>query len=213
SFRGKDGLWKKYDPKFLDIGYFHDYPEESWKIIKEIFYDFFGQAQPNPAHIAVSELEALGKVKTVITQNIDNLHQMAGSQNVLEFHGNSSYLLCTECGARYKRSGISLDQLPPLCTKCNGLLKPDFIFFGEGIPEPANSLSFMEADKADVFLIIGTTGEVMPACMIPQLAKKKGAFIIEVNPEHSLYTKPVTDIFLQGPAGVILNALVSFVKE
>ena len=94
-FRGSEGLWSKYDPEVLELDYFHRNPDVSWKIIKEIFYDFFGKAKPNDSHFGISKLEDLGIVKTIITQNIDNLHQEAGSKNVIEFHGNSKVLICT----------------------------------------------------------------------------------------------------------------------
>lgn len=207
-FRGKDGLWNKYDPKFIEIDYFHEHNLQSWVLIKEIFYDFFGQARPNIAHQVLAELEANNLVKTVITQNIDNLHQEAGSKNVLEFHGTASRIICLDCHKTFAANQIDLNQLPPKCPNCVvGKLKPDFIFFGEGIPEPACSLAFKEAEIADVFIVIGTTGEVMPACMIPTTASQNGAGIIEVNVSPSRFTDNVTDIFLQGPAGEVMAKL------
>lgn len=213
-FRGENGLWSKYNPAFLEIDYFYKNPGPSWKVINEIFYDFFGQAKPNDAHFKVAKLEELGIVKAVITQNIDNLHQEAGSKNIYEFHGNSKKLKCTNCNLTFDSDEVNLKILPPECISCGSLLKPDFIFFGEGIPEPAGSLSYAEADKADIFIIIGTTGEVMPASMIPQLAKQNGCKIIEINPERSLYTNKITDVFLQGKASEIMNKLyIEIVNE
>ncbi len=212
-FRGPDGLWSKYDPIFLDIDYFYRNPEKSWKLIKEIFYDFMGKAQPNPAHYAVAELEKMGIVKAVITQNIDNLHQEAGSKIVYEFHGTTRFLTCMRCGKKWEYTPELLEKIPPVCPDCGGILKPDFVFFGEPIPEPAHSASLREAEIADVFLVIGTTGEIYPAAMIPKIAKKNGAQIIEVNVSPSSYTYEITDIFLQGKAGEILPALVEEVKK
>jgi NAD-dependent deacetylase len=212
-FRGPNGLWNKYDPKFLDIYYFNRDPEKSWKLIKEIFYDFFGKAKPNAAHFALAELEKLGLLKAIITQNIDNLHQEAGSQTVYEFHGNSRQLTCTNCGAIYPASEKLLETLPPRCEKCGGILKPDFIFFGEPIPEPARSKSFEEAELADVFLVIGTTGEIMPASLIPREAKSNGATIIEINTEPSNYTYEITDVFLKGKATEKTSELVEAIKS
>ncbi|HBS85086.1 MAG: RNA polymerase subunit sigma [Bacteroidetes bacterium GWF2_38_335] len=206
AFRGPGGLWTKYDPKVLELSYFHSNTKESWTLIKEVFYDFFGQGKPNGAHIAIAKLEQMGYVKTVITQNIDNLHQEAGSKKVYEYHGTSKYLVCEKCGARYDVSDVNLNSLPPLCD-CGYYLKPDFIFFGEGIPEKAALGSENEARIADVFLVIGTTGEVMPACMIPYKAKENNAKIIEINPETSSFTKYITDIHLKGKAVEIMNAL------
>ncbi len=212
-FRGKGGLWSKYDPIFLEINYFHTHPKESWKLIKEIFYDFFGKAQPNEAHRVLAWMEQQGLLQAVITQNIDNLHQEAGSQTVYEFHGNSQKLVCTVCQRVYPVKEISLQQLPPKCPVCGGLLKPDFVFFGEPIPEPANSRSFREAEIADVFLLIGTSGEIMPAALIPQMAKSHGAKIIEVNTEPSHYTHHITDVFLRGKATESMRKLREAIEE
>jgi len=209
-FRGKDGLWSKYDPVFLDIYYFHNKPEESWRLIKEIFYDFFGQARPNAAHYVLAEMEKNGLLQAIITQNIDNLHQEAGSKTVYEFHGTSQFLVCERCGKKYHVSEVDLTNLPPRCEKCQRVLKPDFVFFGEPIPEPTNTLSFREAEIADIFLLIGTTGEIMPASMIPRIAKRQGATIIEVNPNESNYTRDITDIFLRAKA---TEAMTQLAKE
>jgi NAD-dependent deacetylase len=206
-FRGPGGLWSRYDPVVLDIGYFNSHPLEAWQVIREIFYDYFGQARPNPAHYALAEMEKNGMLTAVITQNIDNLHQEAGSRNVIEYHGNSQRLVCPRCGASYTPAEIDLQHLPPRCEKDGTVLKPDFVFFGEPIPPEAARKAEEEAYTAKVFLVIGTTGEIMPASLIPQLAKNNGATIIEVNPEESAYTRSVTDIFLRGKAGEILPQL------
>ena len=136
-FRGENGLWNKFDPIFLDINYFHQNPHKSWKLIKEIFYDFFGKAKPNVAHLVLSEMERAGYINSVITQNIGNLHQKAGSKEIYEFHGTSQNLICTNCNKVYSANIIDLNNLPPKCKKCGTVLKPDFVFFGEPIPEPA----------------------------------------------------------------------------
>lgn len=206
-FRGEDGLWSKYNPSILDLDYFYSKPQESWTVIKEIFYDFFGEASPNLAHKTLGKLEQKGLIHAVITQNIDNLHQEGGSENVYEFHGNSRQLICTHCNQKYNVGDISLVTLPPACPECKGVLKPDFIFFGEGIPSLAYSKSMEEASLAQVFLVIGTTGEIMPASMIPQIAKQNGAKIIEINPEPSAYTHSLTDLFLQGKATTVMDQL------
>jgi NAD-dependent deacetylase len=206
-FRGAQGLWSTYDPQSLEIGYFHAHTEDAWRVIKEIFYDFFGSARPNDAHRALAVLEQEGILKALITQNIDNLHQEAGSRTVFEFHGNSQHLLCLACGARTPARSVDLGVLPPRCG-CGGIYKPDFVFFGEMIPEVASRRSFEEAEHADVFLLIGTTGEVMPACLIPEEAKRRGAAIIEINTEPSNYTGRVSDIFLRGKATELMRALI-----
>jgi NAD-dependent deacetylase len=205
-FRGPGGLWSRVDPSFLEIDHFLAQPRESWLKIREIFYDFLGTARPNAAHFGVAALEAAGRVKAVITQNIDDLHQQAGSREVIEFHGNSRWLLCLGCGRRVAVLPEQLLELPPHCSSCSGLLKPDFIFFGEGIPEKALQRAYQEASQADLFLLIGSSGEVQPACQIPPLAKARGAKVIEINPHESKFT-PIADVFLQGPATEMVGLL------
>ncbi len=208
-FRGEKGLWNKYDPQVLDIHYFYSNPKESWTVIKEIFYDFFDEAKPNFAHIGLAKLEKQEKLKAIITQNIDNLHQEAGSKIVHEFHGNSKQLICTSCKFKAHASTVNLNKAPVLCPECNHLLKPDFIFFGEGIPSHAYQNSIEAAQKSKVMLVIGTTGEVMPACHMPVVAKQSEAIIIEINPEKSKFTSSITDIFLQGKASEIMKEIIN----
>jgi NAD-dependent deacetylase len=206
-FRGENGLWNEYDPIILDLKNFYKNPEESWITIKEIFYDYFGKAEPNTAHRVIARLEADGYVQAVITQNIDNLHQQAGSKNVFEFHGNSRELVCTECGAKYPVTEKILSGLPPKCKECGEILKPDFVFFGEAIPDQAEKLSFEEAEKADLFIVIGTTGEVQPASLIPVVARSKGAKILEINIKKSNFTDDITDLFIQEKASQAMKKI------
>ncbi len=210
-FRGADGLWSKYDPKVLDLQYFYKNPKDAWKVIRELFYDFFGKAKPNPAHYALANFEKNNLLKAVITQNIDNLHQEAGSKTVYEFHGTAQFLVDIKTGDRFRIEEINMKKIPVTNPKTGNLLKPDFIFFGEGIPEYANRKSFEEANNAEILIIIGTTGEVMPASMIPYQAKRNNATIIEINTEKSLYTNQITDIFLQAKAGEVLYKLEQLV--
>jgi len=212
-FRGPDGLWTKYDPIFLDINYFRNNPLKSWQLIKEIFFDFIGEARPNAAHYAISELEKTGYVHSIITQNIDNLHQEASSTKVIEYHGTIKNLKCMGCLMCFPSEDISLKRLPPICPECGGLLRPDFVFFGEPIPEDVRQLSLKEAANADVMLLIGTTGEIMPASLIPYTAKNSGATIIEVNISESTYSSTITDIFLRGKASEILTGLAQKVMQ
>ncbi len=210
-FRGPDGLWSRYDPQVLDLAYFQRHPDDSWRVIKEIFYDFFGEAQPNPAHKALAQLEADEYLHGVITQNIDNLHQEAGSCDVIEFHGTSRRLTCLSCHQSREFQPELFANIPPVCPHCGEALKPDFIFFGEGIPPVAYQRSLEETQLADVWLVIGTTGEIMPASILPIEAKRNGALIIEINLLPSNYTNTITDIFLQGKASKVLSALVAMV--
>jgi NAD-dependent deacetylase len=212
-FRGENGIWAKYDPQTLELHYFFNYPEESWKVIKKIFYDYFGAAKFNRAHEVLAILEQKGILKGVTTQNIDNLHQEAGSKTVYEFHGNSKKLICTGCRKHFEVDDSVFKKLPPYCLNCNGLLKPDFIFFGENIPMDAYQNSIKLSESSDVFLVIGTTGEVMPANQMPVNAKRAGAKIIEVNTEPSRFTSNITDIFLRGRASEVMDKLLSEIEE
>ena len=209
-FRGEGGIWSKYDPYILDIEYFSSHPSESWSVISKIFYEYFKDARPNPAHYLLAKLEKTGMLRAIITQNIDNMHQEAGSTEVIEYHGNSKWLKCNHCGVRYDISAVSLDRLPPRCLDDSEVLKPDFVFFGEGIPPDAAARSVEEVTLADVLLIIGSTGEVMPAGMLPSIASSYGAKIIEINPRRSSFTGALTDLFLQGPAGQVSRELDSY---
>ncbi len=209
-FRGEGGIWSQYDPSILDIDFFSSNPNESWEVISKIFYEYFVDAQPNPAHYLLAKLEKRGMLNAVVTQNIDNMHREAGNDAVIEYHGNSKWLICNTCGERFEIATVSLDPLPPRCSSDHSVLKPDFVFFGEGIPADAASRSVEEVTLCDVLLVIGTTGEVMPAGMLPSIAKSNGAKIIEINPQRSSFTHSLTDLFLQGTAGEISKQLDSF---
>jgi len=207
-FRGAGGLWEKYDPKFIEIDFFYSDPLASWKEMKKIFFNNMGVAKPNAAHKVLAELEQEGLLKGVITQNIDTLHQRAGSKNVQEFHGTIDYLTCTQCTKRYSLKEVSLDVLPPRCI-CGGILKPDFVFYGEGINPQVYENSNIMSENSDVMFVVGTSGEVMPACSMPVIAKRKGnpAVIIEVNTLPSAYTQGISDYFFQEKAGDFFPAL------
>ncbi len=207
TFRGKGGIWDKYDPIILEIDYFKQHPENAWPHIKDMFYNVIDKAVPNPAHKVLAQWETQGLLKAIITQNIDNLHQKAGNQNVIEYHGNTRDLVCLKCGKITPVSQADMSQNPVTCPHCGGLLKPDFVFFGEPIPPQAQQQSLYHTQLADVYLVIGTTGIIMPASLLPYEAKKNGATIIEVNVTPSNYTDSITDIFLQGKAGDILPQL------
>ena len=206
-FRGEEGIWNRYDPGILDLSRYLSEPDSTWPVINEIFYQFLSKARPNQAHYFLSYLQKEGFLKALITQNIDNLHQDAGHLDVIEYHGNSQYLTCTRCGVRKNVDVKLLTDKAPRCIHDGALLKPDFIFFGEPIPEVAVSRSNEEAEITDVMLLIGTTGEVMPASLIPRLAKSRGALIIEVNTSPTVFTNTITDIFLEGKATVVSEEL------
>ncbi|HEY3294510.1 MAG TPA: NAD-dependent deacylase [bacterium] len=206
-FRGDNGLWVKYNPDFLEIGNFRRSPKASWELLKTVFYEGVSAAQPNAAHFTLAAMEKKHMLETLITQNIDSLHQKAGSRKVYEFHGTLRTLVCLGCSKTYPLADVDLAFLPPECRICGGLLKPDVVLFGEPIPEPANSQSFFEAEIADVLLVIGTSGEIMPASLIPHIAKGNGATIIEINVQPSEFTRQITDIMIQAKATEAMSGL------
>lgn len=215
TFRdAQTGLWANYRAEDLATreGFLND-PKMVWD-----WYDFrrnkVWDTQPNPGHFALAELEQLFSQFTLITQNIDNLHQRAGSQAVLELHGNIFRYKCLE-----RNHPVSLDLLadpeasPPHCPICNSMVRPDVVWFGEMLPELIINRAFAAAEQADVMLIAGTSGVVQPAASIPQVAKEAGAVVIEVNPEMSALTPFIVDHFLQGPSGVLLEQLQQGLKQ
>lgn len=206
-FRGKNGLWNTHNPIFVEIEYFHKRPLHSWQKIKSVFYDMFNEAEPNAAHTVLAKMEKRGFVESLITQNIDNLHQRAGSKFVYEIHGTSRTLSCIECSSEYELNFIDLNFLPPTCYICKGILKPDIVFFNEDIPPFALKRSKEESMKADVFIIVGTNAEVLPAADIPVQAKENGAKIIEINIQESHFTNTITDIFIKGKATEVMSKI------
>lgn len=213
TFRDDDGIWKKYNPQLLEINTFLSNPAPSWIAIKELFYNKLSDAEPNDAHFALAELERMGKLRSIITQNIDNLHQKAGSKQVIEFHGNSQKLLCLKCNKVYLVSEIDLSQEIPHCHKCSGNLKPDFVFFGENINKKVHNAAVREAQICDLMLIVGTSGDVFPAALIPESAKFYGATIVEINIKPSNYTDAIVDLFIEGKASVVLSKIVNLYKQ
>lgn len=207
AFRGAQGLWEKYDPmEFAHIDALRAHPEKVWRMLLEL-HSVVEEARPNPAHIGLAQMEMMGHLRAIITQNIDHLHQDAGSRNVIEFHGSGRQMACLSCGERLPSEQVDLEQIPPRCY-CGGLLKPDVVFFGEPIPWKALSKAQEESKHCNVMMVIGTSAVVAPACDMPYLAKQRGAQIIEINPEETPLTHAVTDLLLKGSAGEILPRLV-----
>jgi NAD-dependent deacetylase len=207
DFRGPSGLWEKFDPmEYATIDAFIANPQKVWAMLKEMG-SLVERAEPNPAHIALAQLEKMGLLSSIVTQNIDNLHQAAGSKRVIEFHGNSSKLLCLSCGRLYDQKEIVLESLPPRCS-CSGVLKPDVVFFGEAIPWKAHLEAKEEAGSCELMLVVGTSAVVAPACDLPLIAKRAGATIVEVNLEETQLTQYITHWILKGSASILLRALV-----
>jgi NAD-dependent deacetylase len=207
SFRGAHGLWTRYDPmEYAHIEAFLANPAKVWKLLRELD-DIITRACPNPAHIALASLENLGRLQAVVTQNVDNLHQEAGSKNVIEFHGNARRFVCLGCGRSFDPETLDFSQLPLYCL-CHGLIKPDIIFFGEEIPPTANQAAFELAAACDLMLVIGTSGAVMPANYLPYTAKNHGAKIVEINPESTELTRRLTDYYFDESASQVLSETV-----
>ena len=215
TFRGEEGIWNQFDTKILDLQYYLNNSNNAWPYIKELFYSEPKQILPNMAHQILANWEERDLLTGIITQNIDYLHQKAGSNIVHELHGTTNSFLCTSCKTLHHTKELDLTDNPPKCLykKCSSLLKPNFIFFGEDIPHLAYSKSQESTLDTDVYIIIGTSGEVSPANQIPIMAKQNGAILIEINIMPSLYTNEITDIFLQGKSTEILHQIDNKIKS
>ncbi len=212
TFRGRDGLWRKFKPEELATPEaFERNPRLVWEWYRWRM-EIIAEARPNPGHYALAELERLGLLECIITQNVDGLHQKAGSRRVIELHGNIWRARCTRCGYRVVFEKPP-EEIPPRCPRCGGLLRPDVVWFGEPIPEDAWREAVECTLNARVMLVVGTSGVVYPAALLPRMAREQGALIVEVNVEPSALTDEVTDIFLQGRAAEVLPALVERVKK
>jgi len=208
TFRGKEGLWEKFDPSTLEIGNFMKNPLRTWQVLRALFEGSLGQVRPNAAHEFLARLETQGKLLGIVTQNIDGLHQKAGSRVVHEFHGSMEWLVAPRSGHRYLAKDFDLGQLPPICPKSGEALKPDFVFFGEAIPAAAIRGAQELLTRADLLLVVGTAGVVWPASELPRLAKLGGARIIEINPESAMTRElGINDLWLRGPAGELCARL------
>lgn len=208
DFRSEGGLWSKYPPEeYATIEAFHANPAKVWTLWQNLSEQVAG-CKPNAAHSALAELEEWGFLKAVITQNVDNLHQEAGSRRVIEYHGNARQVVCMDCrNLRPLRPEMYARSIP-MCV-CGGVFKPDVVFFGEMIPMQAMLQSQALAQIADVVIIVGTSAQVYPAAELPCIAKDNGAFIIECNVEPTDFTNSITDVFLQGRAGETLPTLTA----
>jgi NAD-dependent deacetylase len=217
-FRGPGGLWTKYgEPDSRGYERFLSDPKAWWEArVKGVDtmpeMRALDNAVPNEGHFALAELEEMGLLRFIITQNVDNLHTLAGTKNVAEIHGNRFKVRCVECLARRDREEISYDVLPPRCPECGGVLKNDGVMFGEPIPTDVMAICRREALRTDCVLIVGTSAVVYPAAELPQIARSRGARLIEVNPEETPLT-PYVDVALRGPAGESLPRLVEKVRE
>ena len=216
TYRGAGGLWTKYDPNlYANINHFNRDPSYYWNFFKDVRYPLLKKAKPNRAHLVLAELESLGKLKSVITQNIDGLHQEAGSARVIELHGNTRVMVCTHCARKYSLDeAVSLleKELPPLCTDCRGVLRPDVILFGEVLKSQVLDDAYREAASCDFLISIGSSLVVTPAADIPVTAKRGGAKLAIINIDPTPLDD-IADYVISEPAGDILSEILSLVKK
>lgn len=212
DFRSPGGLWDRYPPdQYATLEAFQRDPERTWQF-------FFALARlcepvrPNPAHQALARLEQLGLLQAVITQNIDGLHQQAGSRTVLELHGAAHTVACLACQAR-RREPIATLTRPPTCHRCGAIMKPDVVLFGELLPEHTLAGAQDLARTCDVCLVVGTSAVVYPAAAIPELAAARGATLcqFDLEPTGLTHTGRIHH-FVPGPAGETLPRLVSLIE-
>ena len=221
-FRGPGGLWTRYgeppmlayrefirDPKVWWETRLHD-EEEPGNPVHELKVAV-DQANPNAGHYALTDLERLGVLKHIITQNVDNLQRQAGSQALTELHGNRTWLRCIHCGLRRPRKGFPLAMLPPQCPECGGILKLDTVMFGERIPSAVLQTSCEQVERCDCMLLVGTSGTVNPAAQLPGLARQRGARLVEINP-HATPLTAICELALAGPSGELLPLLLERVR-
>ena len=210
TFRGAGGLWSKYDPSiYADINYFLKNPTYYWNFFKDERYPVIKKARPNDGHHALVELEKRGKLYRVITQNIDGLHQVAGSSDVIELHGNTRKIYCLNCDKTYTMDEtykLLQKELPPRCS-CGGVLKPGTVLFGEPLPQVALEMAKLAAQNCDLFLVLGSSLVVYPAASIPRIAKRNDAALIIINIDPTPMDD-MADIVIHESASKVLSAVI-----
>jgi NAD-dependent deacetylase len=212
TFRGAGGLWERMRPEELATPEaFRADPAKVWRWYAWR-YRQASEASPNPAHHAIARLETLFPAATVVTQNVDGLHQRAGSQSLLELHGTITRAVCERCGAsREMEEAVAEPAGPPVCS-CGGRFRPAVVWFGEALPEETLIQAYEEATFCDLFISVGTSSTVYPAAGLIELAHQAGACLIEVNPEPTPFSR-LMDLRLAAPAGEALPALVDAIER
>ncbi len=200
TFRGNEGFWNNKTP--FSIRAFEENPQKVWEWHQEI-KKMIKEKDPNPSHFALAKMQKFFKDFAVITQNIDNLHQRAGSVKVIELHGNIYKNKCNECGKVFGE--IDSEKIPK-CGKCGGLIRPDIVWFGEPLPYRALMKARVYAESSDVCFVVGTSGVVQPAASIPLIARENGALVIEINKEKTVLSEHL-DFSIFGDASEILPEL------
>ena len=219
DFRSPGGLWERFDPDDFTYQKFvrrHETRRLWWQLIREGSLD--ARIKPNPAHYAIAELDRLGKLDAVITQNIDNLHQTAGlpDSKVFELHGNLRWAICLGCGRRYPfeqiKPRLNAEMTAPQCEICSGILKPNIIFFGEPLPEGVFEAASRRAEAADLCLVIGSTLIVYPAADIPARALSAGARLVIINLSPTPMDYAAT-ILIRAKAGDTMARVMARLRE
>lgn len=215
TYRGKGGLWNKYDPnRYANINYFLQDPSYYWNFFREVRYPLIKKVKPNKGHLALADLEVIASLKTVITQNIDGLHQDAGYSSVVELHGTTRIIYCMNCSKEYSMDeAFSILEVknPPLCSDCGGKLRPAVVFFGESLNPQVLNLAHEEAEKCDFLLAVGSSLVVYPAADIPLRAKQRGARLAIVNKERTPLDY-LADHVINDEAGKVLSLIVQGLK-
>jgi len=212
-FRGKGGLWERFDPmEIAHIDAFMRDPAKVWNLLVKEMKAIMDKAEPNDGHRGLARLEEMGKLETVITQNVDGLHQAAGNTDVIEFHGTFAWQRCLDCNQNYETRKVDISEIPPRCS-CGGILRPDAVFFGEMIPQDALWRSRQIASDCDLMLVVGTSAVVQPAALMPVIAKESGAKVVEINPERTPLTDEISDYLIKGEAGDVMNRIVAALEK
>ena len=221
TFRGPGGLWTRIgEPSMRGYQEFLEDPSAWWTHqmdqqadpARTEFRAAIDRAQPNAGHRALADLERLGVLKMTITQNVDNLHHIAGSRLVAEIHGNRTKLRCIACEARWPRDEFTVEAYPPICPDCGGLVKADTVMFGEPIPRGVLDVCFRESNLCDCMVVAGTSATVYPAASFPEAVRERGGRLIEANPNETPLSH-ACDVVLRGSTGETLPEVVHRVKE
>jgi NAD-dependent deacetylase len=209
DFRSRGGLWEKYDPaEYATIDAFRRDPDRVWNMLREMGDQVAGAA-PNAGHLGLARLEAEGLLDGIITQNVDDLHQAAGSRTVIEFHGNARRLACTRCGDRTQPDRMPAGHHAPRCAKCEGILRPLIVFFGEPIPPTALRRAADLARSCRTMLVVGTSATVAPASLLPLMARDAGARVVEIDLQETALHDSVDASLIGHSASVVLPLLGS----
>jgi NAD-dependent deacetylase len=219
DFRSPGGIWTKFDPDDFTIQKYVSDPATRFKQWAHMVEDgMMINAQPNRVHYAVAELERMGKLACVITQNVDNLHQKAGNspERVFELHGTMSWARCLKCNERFPVESVlnrfRTSREMPVCESCCGMIKPDVIFFGEALPVEALRQSAHHSRNCDLFIVIGSSLVVYPAAFMPIYAKESGAKLLIINNSRTDLDSQA-DVIVTGSAGEIMEKIMSRVKS